>query len=84
MTDDERARFPERIRLSPQESDALASFIRRGPSLSPGREMELAAIAAPYFARKFSIQSPNQVRLLHILYVLSISRSPSTIKGSAQ
>ena len=84
LTDDERARFPERIRLSPQESDALASFIRRGPSLSPGREMELAAIAAPYFARKFSIQSPNQVRLLHILYVLSISRSPSTIKGSAQ
>jgi uncharacterized RDD family membrane protein YckC len=82
LTEDERARFPQRLRLSAPESDALASFIRRGPTLSPGREMELAAMAAPYFARKFSIHFPNQVRLLHILYVLSQSRAPAAIKGS--
>jgi uncharacterized RDD family membrane protein YckC len=74
LSEDERARYPAHLPLTSPEREALASFIRRGPTLSPGREMELAALAAPYFARKFSVHVLDQVRFLHVLHALASDR----------
>ena len=64
----EMARIPERLLLSPGDVEAIELLLRRQGQLSPVRELELAEIVAPVFARRMSLRYRDPARFLALLY----------------
>lgn len=69
LTPAELETIPASVRLSGDEMAALESFLRRLGTLSPARELELADMVAPMFARRLGIRYDNGVRFLAALFV---------------
>ena len=65
---EELSRLPRRLDLAPSELDALDLFLRRSGQLNPARELELAEMVAPIYAKRFSVRYRNPVRFLGLLY----------------
>ncbi len=69
-TADELERLPSRVPASRAELEAIELFLRRRGTLAPLREIELAEMIAPIFAKRlnqFGV-SPDPVRLLGLIY----------------
>jgi uncharacterized RDD family membrane protein YckC len=60
--------IPDVVRLDPDERAALDLFLRRRARLGPARELELAAMVAPVFMRRFGCLHASPSRLLALLY----------------
>jgi uncharacterized RDD family membrane protein YckC len=60
--------LPERLPLSGADLDAIELFLRRAGTLSPARELELAEMVAPVFARRLNVRFVNPHRFLQLLY----------------
>jgi len=67
-TPDELARLPARLALSASDVEAIELFLRRTGELSPGRELELAEMVAPIFAKRFALKYRDPARFLAVLY----------------
>jgi uncharacterized RDD family membrane protein YckC len=67
-TAQELARIPQRLPLSGDDLDAIELYLRRTGTLSPMRELELAEMVAPIFARRIGVNVHNPQRLLQLLY----------------
>jgi uncharacterized RDD family membrane protein YckC len=67
-SDAELAWLPSRVPLSRDELDAIELFLRRTGTLSPARELELAEMVAPTFARRMGLRFTNPIRFLQLLY----------------
>jgi uncharacterized RDD family membrane protein YckC len=64
----ELAWLPSRLPLSGDELDAIELFLRRAGTLSPARELELAEMVAPVFARRMGLRFTNPQRFLQLIY----------------
>jgi uncharacterized RDD family membrane protein YckC len=64
----ELARIPSRVALEPGDVEAIELLLRRHGQLSPVRELELAEIVAPVFARRMSLRYRDAARFLALLY----------------
>src|SRR5262245_48990254 len=64
----ELAWLPSRLPLSGEELDAVELFLRRSGMLSPARELELAEMVAPVFARRMGLRFTNPQRFLQLIY----------------
>ena len=64
----ELAWLPSRLPLSGEELDAIELFLRRSGMLSPARELELAEMVAPVFARRMGLTFTNPQRFLALIY----------------
>jgi uncharacterized membrane protein SpoIIM required for sporulation len=60
--------LPQRLPLSGEELDAVELFLRRAPKLSRGRELELAEMVAPVFARRIGIRYRDAPRFLAVIH----------------
>lgn len=60
--------LPERVPLSADELDAIELFLRRLGALAPAREVELAEMIAPTYARRLGLHVKDPVRFLALLY----------------
>lgn len=65
---EELARLPRQLELSPEDLNALELFLRRSGQLAPARELELAELVAPVYAKRFAVRYRNPVRFLALLY----------------
>ena len=65
---EELRRLPRQLDLSPTDLDALELFLRRAGQLNPARELELAEMVAPVYAKRFAVRYRNPVRFLALLY----------------
>jgi hypothetical protein len=65
---DELRRLPRQLDLARDELDALELFVRRSGEINPAREIELAEIVAPIYAKRFDVRYRNPVRFLALLY----------------
>jgi uncharacterized RDD family membrane protein YckC len=68
-TEQELATIPAHPDLRGADLDALAAFLRRLGTLSPLREVELAEMIAPVWARRLGVTYEDPVRFLALLYV---------------
>ncbi len=73
-TPKELERIPEKLAISPGEIEAIEQFLRRLGQLSPARELELAEIAAPIFARRMGLRYRDPARFLALLYYRATQR----------
>lgn len=69
--------IPERLPLLPREVEAIELFLRRSGELAPARELELAEIVAPTFARRIGVRYRHAPRFLALLHDLSARRASS-------
>jgi uncharacterized RDD family membrane protein YckC len=60
--------LPQRLPLSGDELDAVELFLRRADRLSPARELELAELVAPIFARRLGVRYKDAPRFLALLH----------------
>ncbi len=60
--------LPQRLPLSGEELDAIELFLRRARKLSTARELELADIVAPIFARRMGLRYKDAPRFLALLH----------------
>jgi hypothetical protein len=60
--------LPQRLPLSGDELDAIELFLRRAGKLSRAREVELAEMVAPVFARRMGVRYKDAPRFLGILH----------------
>jgi uncharacterized RDD family membrane protein YckC len=60
--------LPQRLPLSGDELDAIELFLRRAGKLSRAREVELAEIVAPVFARRLGVRYKDAPRFLGLLH----------------
>jgi uncharacterized RDD family membrane protein YckC len=60
--------LPQRLPLSGEELDAIELFLRRSGKLSSAREVELADLVAPIFARRLGIRYRDAARFLGVLH----------------
>ncbi len=60
--------LPQRLPLSGDELDAIELFLRRAGSLSRAREVELAEMVAPVFARRLGLRYRDAPRFLGVLH----------------
>jgi uncharacterized RDD family membrane protein YckC len=60
--------LPQRLPLSGEELDAIELFLRRAGRLSRAREVELAEMVAPIFARRLGLRYSDAPRLLGVLH----------------
>jgi uncharacterized RDD family membrane protein YckC len=67
-TSKELAAIPHGVALAPDELAALEAFLRRRAMLAPAREVELAEMVAPLFARRFGIRYRDPSRLLAVVW----------------
>ncbi|NVB38310.1 RDD family protein [Pseudenhygromyxa sp. WMMC2535] len=65
----ELAELPARPPLSRTELEAIELFLRRRGTLAPLRELELAQLVAPIFARRMGLRYQDPVRFLGLIYV---------------
>jgi uncharacterized RDD family membrane protein YckC len=73
-TPKELGRLPERLALLPGDVEGLELFLRRTGELSPGRELELAEMVAPIYARRLGLRYRDPVRFLALLYHRAVER----------
>jgi uncharacterized RDD family membrane protein YckC len=73
-TPTELGRLPERLALSPGDVEAIELFLRRIGELSPGRELELAEMVAPIYARRLGLRYRDPVRFLALIYHRAVER----------
>jgi uncharacterized RDD family membrane protein YckC len=71
----ELAELPARVRLSPDELEAIELFLRRKNWLTPERERELADMLAPSLAARFGLTMQDPSRLLALLYLRGTERA---------
>lgn len=69
LTAAELETIPASAHLSGAEMSALETFLRRLGTLSPARELELADMVAPMFARRLGVRYDDGVRFLAALFV---------------
>ena len=67
-TEQELARIPAHPDLRGADLDAIAAFLRRIGYLSPLRELELAELVAPIYARRLGVRFDDPARALALLY----------------
>lgn len=68
-TVEEMERLPSRMPVSREELEAIEVFLRRRGTLAPLRELELAEMIAPIFAKRLNLfHVPDPVRLLGLIY----------------
>jgi uncharacterized RDD family membrane protein YckC len=68
-TVDEMERLPSRMPVSREELEAIELFLRRRGTLAPLREIELAEMIVPIFAKRLNLfHVPDPVRLLGLIY----------------
>lgn len=60
--------LPQRIPLSGEELDAIELFLRRQGKLSAARELELAELLAPVFAKRMGARYKDAARFLGLLH----------------
>jgi len=60
--------LPQRLPLSGDELDAIELFLRRAGKLSRAREVELAEMVAPVFARRLGVRYKDAPRFLGVLH----------------
>ena len=60
--------MPERLPLSADEFDAIELFLRRLGALAPARELELAEMIVPTYARRLGIHVKDPIRFLALLH----------------
>ncbi len=60
--------LPQRLPLSGEELDAIELFLRRAGKLSRAREIELAEMVAPVFARRLGVRYKDAPRFLGVLH----------------
>jgi uncharacterized RDD family membrane protein YckC len=60
--------LPQRLPISGEELDAIEIFLRRAGKLSPLRELELAEMVAPVFARRLGVRYRDAARFLGLLH----------------
>jgi hypothetical protein len=60
--------LPQRLPLSGDELDAIELFLRRAGKLSRARELELAEMVAPVFARRLGLRYRDAQRFLAVLH----------------
>jgi uncharacterized RDD family membrane protein YckC len=75
-----------RPRLAPAELEAIELFLRRKETLSPARELELAEMVAPLFARRLRAQYRNPSRFLALIFERATSREralPQSVRPAA-
>jgi hypothetical protein len=70
----ELARLPERLAILPGDVEAIELFLRRSGELSPGRELELAEMVAPIYARRLGLRYRDPARFLALLYHRAVER----------
>jgi uncharacterized RDD family membrane protein YckC len=80
-TEDEMARFPARISLTPTESESLELLLRRR-DLSAARRSELADMLAPALARRLGVPAHDPVRFLALVYHLTVGRARAGKAGT--
>jgi hypothetical protein len=74
----ELANIPAHPDLRGADLDALAAFLRRTGTLSPLRELELAEMIAPIYARRLGLTYEDPIRFLALLY----ARASATLGAS--
>lgn len=67
--------LPQRLPLSGADLDAIELYLRRTGALSPARELELAEMVAPIYARRIGVRALSPPRLLQLLYHRARERS---------
>jgi uncharacterized RDD family membrane protein YckC len=67
-TDDELRAFPPVIDLPVEALEALELFLARTKDLLPLRELELAGLLAPAYAKRFGLTYRDPARFLGLLY----------------
>jgi uncharacterized RDD family membrane protein YckC len=73
------AALPERIRLTGDEEEALALFLRRAPSLSAARQAELAQMIAPQLAGRLGVAFDDGALFLRLVYARAAGHRHKTI-----
>lgn len=75
-TDKELAGLPSRPPLDRDDLDAIELFLRRLGTLAPLRELELAEMIAPVYAKRMGVRYRDPTRFLALLYHRAHERTP--------
>ena len=67
-TPDEAVNMPLRVRLRPEEAEALDRFLRRAARLGEDRARELALVLAPTLSKRIGAHYTDPVRFLSLAY----------------
>lgn len=74
ITEEQLARLPSRVPLSPQELAAIELLLRRAQTLPRLRVADLAELVAPTFARRMGVSYKDPTRFLAMLHRRALDR----------
>jgi uncharacterized RDD family membrane protein YckC len=76
-TAQELSTLPARMPLSREDLDAIELFLRRLGTLAPLRELELAQMVAPVYAKRLGVRYQDPTRFLALLYHRAHQKGPA-------